>query len=119
MEIENKTILAIDDTSAIRVFLEISLETKGANFYGAETGAQGLQLLKEKEPDMVILDLGLPDIDGLKLLPKIKQESSAPVIVLTARREGETRIESLENGAENYLTKPFFMSSLLEVIKAV
>lgn len=117
--LNNKIIVAIDDTISILSFLEISLENEGADFYSATTAAKGLELLKNKKPDLVVLDLGLPDKDGLEILPLVKQEGNTKVIILTARRETCYREQANKSGADAYLTKPFVMDDLLETIEDV
>ena len=120
--LENKTIVAVDDTAAIRTFLRISLQDLGVNFYEASTASEGLQLCKEREPDLVVLDLGLPDRDGLDVLPDIKalQKDNAPaVIILTVRSDRKTRELAREKGAAAYITKPFEMDDLIETIEEI
>lgn len=120
MSLEGKHIVAIDDTPSIRKFLRISLENMGANFHEAGTAEDGLRLTKELSPDIVVLDLGLPDRDGLDILPEIKesQENGDPtVIVLTVRKELSYKTEAKKKGADAYLTKPFMMHELIEVIE--
>ncbi len=120
MSLEGKTVIAIDDTPSIRTFLRLSLQDEGAHFYEAATGMEGITLCAEKSPDLVVLDLGLPDIDGLKVLPKVKQlnESAAPaVLILSVRKNKETIDEAYRLGADGYVTKPFMVDDLLEVIE--
>jgi two-component system KDP operon response regulator KdpE len=118
-------ILAIDDAAAILTFLRISLESQGAAFYSAGTATDGLRLCAEIKPDIVILDLGLPDRSGMDILPDICKHRTTPdsrtapiVIVLTVRKEQSIRQQALERGASDYLTKPFLVDDLLEVILA-
>lgn len=116
----NKRILAIDDTASIRTFLRISLQAQGAQFLEAATAMQGLAVLHESKPDLVVLDLGLPDKDGLEILPQIKEQINGhvppPVVILSVRKEQRIKDKALELGADAYLTKPFMMEDLLEVI---
>ena len=120
MTLQDHTILAIDDTPSIRAFLRVSLEDEGVNFYEAATAQEGLTLCKKIHPDLVILDLGLPDQDGLDILPKIKTmhtENAPSIIVLTVRKGRETIEEAFNKGADSYLSKPFLVEDLLEVIE--
>ncbi len=120
--LEHKTIVAVDDTAAIRTFLRISLQDLGVNFHEASTASEGLQLCQEQDPDLVVLDLGLPDRDGLDILPEIKalRKGRAPaVIVLTVRNDRKTRDIAREKGAEAFMTKPFEMDDLIETIQTI
>jgi DNA-binding response OmpR family regulator len=122
--LRGKKILAIDDTLSIRTFLRISLESQGSKFYEANNGKEGLALSYKIKPDLVVLDLGLPDLDGLDILPKIKNPpkvkfgSAVPrVIVLTVRKENETKDRARQLGADAYITKPFLVDELIEAIE--
>ncbi len=120
MTLTNKHIVAIDDTHAILTFLRISLEAMGATFDGAATASGGMALCESKHPDLVILDLGLPDHGGLDILPRLKRlqkNSGLPVIVLTVRKEQESRDMAEKLGADAYITKPFVMDDLISVIE--
>jgi DNA-binding response OmpR family regulator len=120
MPYSRKQILAIDDTPSIRTFLRISLEAYGAAFHEAATAGEGLALCESLKPDLVVLDLGLPDRDGLDILPEIKQakDTGAPpkVIILSVRKEPRIKEQARALGADAYLTKPFLMEDLIEVI---
>ncbi len=120
MPFSQKKILAIDDAPSIRTFLRISLQAQGALFSEAGTAESGLEICKREKPDLVVLDLGLPDGDGLDLLAKIKQEdeenSSPVVIILSVRKDPQTKDEAFQLGADAYVTKPFLMEELVEVI---
>jgi DNA-binding response OmpR family regulator len=119
MTLDEKTILVIDDTPSIRTFLRISLQSHGAVFLEASTAAEGLAKCRELRPDVVVLDLGLPDRDGLEILPEILViEDYAPsVIILSVRKEQRSRDEAFDLGASGYVTKPFIMEDLLDVIQ--
>lgn len=120
MSLEQKQILAIDDTPAIRTFLRISLQAHGAAFYEAGTAMEGVELCKSVHPDLVVLDLGLPDRDGLDILPLLKEANgiAAPkVVILSVRKEQSTKNRAFSLGADAYLTKPFLMEELMEVIE--
>lgn len=119
MPLLNKHIVAIDDTHSILTFLRISLEALGATFHGAATASGGLAICETEHPDLVILDLGLPDKEGLSILSRLKhidKEHNLPVVVLTVRKEQEAMDMAMELGADAYVTKPFIMDDLIEVI---
>src|SRR6476620_9679595 len=106
-------VLVIEDDLPMRRFLRSFLG--GANFRVEEagTGEQGLLLAAHRRPDLVILDLGLPDMDGQELLTKLRDWLKAPIIVLSARNQDAQKIEALTHGADDYLTKPFSSGELL------
>jgi DNA-binding NtrC family response regulator len=110
-------ILVVDDQYSVRFGLRNLLEAEGYRVLEAETGAQALALVTEQAPQLILLDLRLPDTDGLTLLPRIKAiDDEAPVIILTAHGTIESAIHALKSGAENFLTKPFDADSLLILI---
>ncbi|TNE64346.1 MAG: response regulator [Alphaproteobacteria bacterium] len=118
--LNDKTVLAIDDAPAIRTFLRISLTIRGAEFYEAATAREGLDLCRTRTPDVVVLDLGLPDEDGLEILPRIKAaraDNPPIVVVLTVRDDRRTREVATERGADAFLTKPFEFDELVDVIR--
>lgn len=109
---EGGMILVIDDEIQIRRFLRISLESGGYNVVEADTGEQGISLVTSVNPDVIILDLGLPDIDGLEFVKRLRQWSKIPVIVLTVKDSEKDKVSLLDNGADDYLTKPFSVNEL-------
>ena len=121
MSLKEKQILAIDDTDAIRTFLRISLQAHGADFYEAANARDGLKLNREIQPDVIVLDLGLPDRDGLDILQDLKSEgagdSGPKVIILSVRKEQRTKDEAFALGADAYLSKPFLMEDLIQLIE--
>lgn len=120
MSFEGAKIVAIDDTPSILTFLRVSLEDEGASFHGASTARGGLELCEKIVPDLVVLDLGLPDVDGLDILPEIKktQDGKKPIVlILTVRKARETILEAIEKGADGYLSKPFMVDDLLDLIE--
>lgn len=122
MPLTNKTIVAIDDALPIVNFLRISLETLGVKFYSATTAMEGLALCQTHKPDVIILDLGLPDKEGFDILPELNTlyaPEIAPVIVLTVRNSQESRDRAAELGARHYLTKPFGVDRFLAIICSV
>jgi len=113
--IEN--ILVIDDEIQIRRLLKISLENSGFKVFEAENAKSGLQELANSRPSLVLLDLGLPDEDGLSLLKKIRDFSDVPVIILSVRNSEKDIITALDSGADDYITKPFNTGELLARIR--
>lgn len=120
MSLVNKNILVIDDTASIRTFLRIFVQGHGANFLEAENAAKGMEVRNEFKPDLVVLDLGLPDRDGLDILPEIKKpddDGYAPkIIILSVRKDQTTKDRAHFLGADAYLSKPFLMEDLLNII---
>lgn len=111
------TILIIDDEAQIRRFLQISLEASGYKVQEANTGEDGLVQAAMSHPDLIILDLGLPDQDGLDVLKRLREWTKVPVIVLSVRNNETVKIAALDIGADDYLTKPFGTGELLARIR--
>lgn len=110
-------ILVIDDEAQIRHFLRISLKTEGYELLEAENGEAGLGLCARHSPDLVILDLGLPDMDGSEVLSGLREWSSAPVIILSVRDRELEKVKALDLGANDYVTKPFGVDELLARVR--
>jgi two-component system KDP operon response regulator KdpE len=110
-------ILAIEDDPAVVRAIRIGLTGFGYEVLTATTGAEGYDLATRAEPQLVLLDLGLPDMDGLDLCVRIRAESHVPIIILTARGAEHDKIAALEGGADDYVTKPFGMGELLARIR--
>lgn len=106
-------ILVVEDDKAIRNLVTTTLETKDYKFHIAEDGAKAIIEVVSYKPDVIILDLGLPDIDGVEIIRKIRSWSNVPIIVVSARSDDSDKIEALDNGADDYLTKPFSVDELL------
>lgn len=115
---DNMNILIIDDEVQIRRLLEISLSTYGFNTFFAATGKDGLVAAATHSPALIILDLGLPDIDGMKLLQSLREWYTKPVIILSVRNSEDDIIKALDGGANDYLTKPFRSGELIARIRA-
>ncbi|MGP9767794.1 response regulator [Halomonas sp. AOP13-D3-9] len=115
----NGRILIVDDEQQIRRFLRISLTSQGYGVLEAENGEQALAAVYTQSPDVVLLDLGLPDMDGHEVLQGIREHSAVPVIVVSVRDREEEKVLSLDNGANDYVTKPFGIQELLARIRAV
>jgi two-component system KDP operon response regulator KdpE len=110
-------ILLIDDEPPIRKLVHIALSGEGYRVLEAETGAEALRLATQQPPDLVILDLGLPDIDGQKLLEQVREWLRAPIIILSARDQESQKVAALDRGADDYLTKPFSTGELLARVR--
>ncbi|MGA2552386.1 MAG: two-component system response regulator KdpE [Burkholderiaceae bacterium] len=112
------TAVLVEDEHQIRRFVRTSLETEGWNVFEAETLKSGLIEAGTRKPDLVILDLGLPDGDGVDLITDVRGWSSVPIIVLSARSDELQKIRALDAGADDYLTKPFGVGELLARVRA-
>ncbi len=110
-------ILVIDDEKSIRRFMDASLTAKGYTVLPAKTGAEGVKAAAEEHPDVVLLDLNLPDKDGLAVLKEIRGFSSVPVIILTVKSSDTDKEQLLDSGADDYLTKPFSLTELMARIR--
>jgi len=112
-------ILVVDDESEIRRFLRASLKAHQHIVSEADTGLKALAEVKSNEPDLIILDLGLPDIDGVEVTRRIRKISQSPIIILSVRNRESDKILALDSGADDYLTKPFGMGELLARMRVV
>ena len=111
-------VLIVDDEPGIVAFVEMGLVQEGIEVISAGTMAAGLTALRTEGPDLVIVDVGLPDGDGFQLLASIRSESQVPVIMLTARGDVEDRVRGLDQGADDYVAKPFHFAELMARIRA-
>lgn len=109
----DKTVLVIEDDSSIQNFLKLSLKTKDYKVLIAENGLGGLSLFYADNPDIILLDLGLPDIDGMEVLTEIRRADSVPIIIISARGQEREKVTALDAGADDYITKPFSIAELL------
>ena len=109
----NPIILLIEDDPHIRRFLRASLVTQGYDLLEAETGREGLALAASRVPDVVLLDLGLPDMEGIEVIHQLRTWSNVPIIILSARGQERDKVANLDAGADDYLTKPFGVGELL------
>lgn len=107
--------MVIEDETAIRRFLRAS--DSESEWFEAESGKEGIQLVAHKNPDIVLLDLGLPDMDGLEVLAKLREWTQVPVIVLSARGQERDKVAALDAGADDYLTKPFSIGELMARVR--
>src|SRR5271157_4879780 len=107
------TAIIIDDEQQIRRLLRACLEANDYKVVEASTGAEGISEAAQRPPDVIILDLGLPDMDGSSVLKRLRQWSRVPVVILSVREREEEMITALDNGADDYVTKPFRTGELL------
>jgi len=114
----NLVALIIDDEVQIRRLLRLVLEGENYKVHEAETGQLGLMEVATRKPDVVLLDLGLPDFEGLQILKRLREWSEVPVIVLTVRDDVEEKVAALDSGADDYITKPFSTPELLARLSA-
>jgi two-component system KDP operon response regulator KdpE len=111
-------VLVVDDDPAIQRTLAIGLRARGYDVLPARDGRTAVQACDEDEPDVVLLDLGLPDLTGVEVLRRMRRGSQVPVIVLSARHGSDDKVEALDVGADDYVTKPFGMDELLARVRA-
>ncbi len=119
MEENTYRVLIVDDEPEIRRFLRASLRAHRHEILEADTGAKALSAVKEFHPDLIVLDLGLPDVDGMEVTRRIREWSQVPIIVLSVRNREEDKIEALDAGADDYLTKPFGVGELMARMRGV
>ena len=110
-------ILLIEDEPQMRRFLRVTLQSRGYDLIEASSGEDGIAQSATRNPDVILLDLGLPDLDGLEVLGRIREWSQTPVIILSAREQEQDKIRALDAGADDYLTKPFSAGELLARIR--
>src|SRR5262249_13184037 len=109
----NPLALIVDDEVQIRRLLRVALEAEHYKVLEAKSGQEGLTEIANRRPDIVLLDLGLPDMDGIAVLKRLREWSETPVVVLTVRDDEQEKVAALDAGAEDYVTKPFSTPELL------
>ena len=114
-----KRILIVDDEARMRRFVRMNLDLEGYDVFEAENGITALQRVRDDMPDLVLLDVMMPDLDGFETLARIREMSSVPVIMLTVKSDEDDRIKGLDLGADDYITKPFSPRELVSRIRAV
>lgn len=112
-----KTILVIEDEPPLQKFLRVTLSSQNYNVIEAATGESGLRHAANDQPDLIILDLGLPDIDGIDVTRQIREWSAIPIIVVSARGKEQDKVIALDAGADDYLTKPFAVGELMARVR--
>jgi two-component system KDP operon response regulator KdpE len=110
-------VLIVEDEPHARAVLQVTLKQQGYVCLHAATGAEGVSAAIEREPDLVLLDLGLPDIDGVEVTRRVRERSAVPIIVVSARGQEEHKIEVLDEGADDYVMKPFVAGELLARVR--
>lgn len=115
----NLVVLVADDERAVRRFLKTALETHHYKVYEAVTGEEALQKVIHKRPDLIILDLGLPDMTGIEVTESLREWSDIPILILTVQEKEQTKIAALDAGADDYLTKPFGVGELMARLRAM
>jgi two-component system KDP operon response regulator KdpE len=113
----NAMVLVIEDDKYIMSLITMLLKDEGYKIIEATSGKEAISLFYSNNPDIILLDLGLPDIDGVEVIKNIRERSNAPIIVVSAREEEYDKINALDSGADDYMTKPFFMGELLARIR--
>jgi two-component system KDP operon response regulator KdpE len=112
-------VLVVDDETSIRRYLRAALTAQGLNVYEAADGQEALNAVLAHRPDLIILDLGLPDIDGIEVTRRLREWSQTPIIILSVREAEQDKIAALDAGADDYLTKPFGTGELLARMRVV
>ncbi len=115
----NERILIVDDEASVHEVVRAYLEREGFVVYSAHDGRQGLELAMSKRPDLLVLDLMLPDLSGEEICAEVRGRSDVPILMLTAKSSEDERIEGLQRGADDYLTKPFSPRELVARVKAI
>lgn len=115
---EKKDILVVEDDKYIHNFITMSLKKEGYGYVTAKSVAEAVSLFYANQPDLILLDLGLPDGDGMEVIKTVRERSAIPVIVVSARQEEKEKIRALDLGADDYVTKPFYMGELMARIRA-
>lgn len=114
-----RKILVVDDEPRMIKFIRLNLEHDGFEVYEATTGPQALEKMRDRLPDLILLDVMMPDLDGFETLRLVREISTVPVIMLTAKGEEDDRVRGLELGADDYVTKPFSPRELVSRVRAV
>src|SRR6266498_1317145 len=114
---DKELILLIEDEPQMRRFLRITIESHGYRLVEAASGQEGLMQATTRNPDIILLDLGLPDIDGLEVTKRLREWTQIPIIVISAREQEQDKVRALDAGADDYLTKPFNAGELLARIR--
>lgn len=113
MTLGNQRVLVVDDEAPIRRYLRAALSAQGLTVYESASGEEAIQAVLSHRPDIIILDLGLPDMDGIEVTRRLREWSQTPIIILSVREAEQDKIAALDAGADDYLTKPFGTGELL------
>jgi two-component system alkaline phosphatase synthesis response regulator PhoP len=114
---DKQHVLIVEDDTDISRLLELELEEAGFKVTRCETGIRGLSAIRESAPDLIVLDLGLPDLDGAEIARRVRKTSETPIIILTAADDVNTKVDLLNSGADDYLAKPFHAEELIARIR--
>ncbi len=117
-EMENAKILVVEDDNPVRSLICTTLKMHGYEYLEAENGNKGLMMASSHNPSIILVDLGLPDMDGTELIRQVRTWSSLPILVISARSDDSDKIEALDSGADDYITKPFSVEELLARLRA-
>ena len=117
MSEKKRVAVVIEDDAQIRRFLKVTLEENGFKYVEADTAKKGLIQCETQMPDVVILDLGLPDMDGLEVIERVREWTKVPIVVLSARGQEKDKVTALDSGADDYLTKPFGVEELMARVR--
>lgn len=112
-------VLVVDDDPLITSMLRRALRAEGYDVRTANDGDEGLERVRERRPDLVVLDLLMPNVDGMEVCRRLREESDLPILILTAKDETEDRVRGLDSGADDYLVKPFALDELLARVRAL
>ena len=112
-------VLVIEDDAQIRKFLRISLEANGFAVHESRLGAEGIAMAGDLTPDVIILDLGLPDMDGIDAIRRLREWSKTPIVVLSVRSDAQEKVSALDAGANDYVTKPFNITELMARLRVM
>ncbi len=115
----SQRVLVVDDENAIRRYLKTALSAQGFSVYEASNGQETLNAVVDNRPDVIILDLGLPDLDGIEVTRRLREWSQTPIIILSVREAEQDKIAALDAGADDYLTKPFGTGELMARMRVV
>jgi two-component system KDP operon response regulator KdpE len=114
-----RTALVVDDEQPIRRLMRVLMETNGYQVYEAETGKLGLEQAAARRPNLIVLDLGLPDMDGVTVLKRLREWTHVPILILTVRNDDDEKVTALDGGADDYMTKPFSAEELLARLRVL
>src|SRR5437588_2193571 len=119
MPTKKTTILVVDDDVQLRKIVTQNLEAEGYQVLAVRDGAEALEAIERDAPDLVLLDVMLPRMDGFEVCQRVREFSAVPIIMITARGRGQDKVKGLDLGADDYLTKPFRVDEMLERVRAV
>ena len=114
---DKRTILIVEDDKYIINFISMSLKKENYRYYAAKSVEEAVSLFYANQPELIILDLGLPDGDGIEVIERVREKSQIPIIVVSARQEEQEKIRALDMGADDYVTKPFYMGELMARVR--